>query len=192
MELLWLYYVCRCILRHENNYICFGGARSLRSLAHINYMYMIFFPVHLGGLPPPPPPIPKSWLRYWVTCLFFRHSKWLTRAPRRYSEVWYHSNHDDLFRLLPALSTHGVVVAPWSNRQNMIYCSRCSHIFMVVRLKLMEWKILSLFTAQSVFLLLNFLDFQYSTCTKSPVSNFKYLKSIWKSWIRPCFFFLRL
>ena len=25
-----------------------------------------FLLLHLGVLPPPPPPIPKSWLRYWV------------------------------------------------------------------------------------------------------------------------------
>ena len=38
-------YVCRYNLRPEN--ICFWGARSLRSLAHISY--------NCFGLPPPPP-----------------------------------------------------------------------------------------------------------------------------------------
>ena len=49
-------YTCRSILRPENTYIS-------EALAHISYIYMIFFlSVHLGVLPPPP--IVKNWLRY--------------------------------------------------------------------------------------------------------------------------------
>ena len=41
------------------NYICFWGVGSLRSLAHISYMYMIFFFGTFGG-PAPPPPYQKA------------------------------------------------------------------------------------------------------------------------------------
>ena len=56
-------------------YIYFWGARSLRSLAHISYKYMIFFSSvgTFGGLAPPPP-IAKGWQRY---CFIMHHKPYL-------------------------------------------------------------------------------------------------------------------
>ena len=53
-------YVCKCILRPENNMFL---RRSLTRACKL-----MFLSVHLGL--PPPRPIPKSWLRYWQSYTF--------------------------------------------------------------------------------------------------------------------------
>ena len=66
------YHCIGCICMYMQMYfetwkwIYFRGARSLRSLAHISYIYMPFFFCRYiwGSCPPPPPPVEKSWLRY--------------------------------------------------------------------------------------------------------------------------------
>ena len=67
--------VCRCNKYFETwKYICFWGARSLRLLAHLIYMYMkISLSVHLGDLPPPPPPHTKklATLYCWFQSQYF-------------------------------------------------------------------------------------------------------------------------
>ena len=60
-------YVYRCIVRHKN--ICFWGARSRI------FIYIFFSSVGTFGGLPPPPPIPKSWLRYWVSVSFKRSAE---------------------------------------------------------------------------------------------------------------------
>ena len=56
--------------------VCFWGARSLRSLVHISYMYMIFFYVGtFGGLPPSPPPPPHTKKLATLLLPAFAHQK---------------------------------------------------------------------------------------------------------------------
>ena len=94
-------------------YIYFWGARSLRSLAHINYIIHDFFflSVHLGVLPPPPLPNSKKLATLLYMCVFVCFMRYLgwwdgRRGGTRVGFVGYGS----LFRRVNGSLCRGFVI----------------------------------------------------------------------------------
>ena len=90
--------------------ICFWGARSLRSLAHMLHVHDFFCVGTLGGLDPPPP-IPKSWLRYWVslrTC-YFVHTRVGWKVHRLTMIQWSNLTKCGLFFNIVSPAVHALL-----------------------------------------------------------------------------------
>ena len=82
--------------------------RSLASLVHISYWYMIFFYVGtFGGLPPPPPPPPRP----------YQKAGYATVASFRSPEEW--PNEDGRFR--PPHSLHEIAATAHKNMVSLIH-----------------------------------------------------------------------